>query len=266
MEELFNPSPYLLQSGDPAPYRINKGNSTTPMLLLCDHASPEVPRSLGGLGLKSESFKRHIAYDIGAKAVATQLSMELDATLILAGYSRLVIDLNRSINHPGSIVEKIDKTPIPANKDLPRTERNKRIEEIFTPYHKGIDQELKRLQRRGTPPIILSIHSFSPDYGETPRPWDIGVLWNRDYRFATPLIKMLESAGLNVGDNEPYSGKHLAYTIDRHAGSAGLANCAIEINQKQILNDTGIRCWVEILMKILPDILKLQQLHRIKWF
>ena len=236
------------------------------MLLLCDHASNAVPSSLVNLGLKTKDLERHIAYDIGAEAIANQLSMELDLTLITAGYSRLVIDLNRPSDHSDSILENIDGISIPANKGLTATARAARIEEIFDPYHRRIEQELTRLQNSGSPPVILSIHSFSPSYGHHPRPWDIGVLWNRDHRLALPLINMLKSLNLNVGDNEPYSGKQLAYTIDTHAGSAGLSNCAIEISQKQISNAAGIRYWSKILIKILPDIFKIPKINHIKYF
>ena len=120
--------------------------------------------------------------------------------------------------------------------------------------------------RRGTPPAIFSVHSFSPDYGDTPRPWDIGVLWNRDPRIAVPLMDMPKAHGLNVGDNEPYSGRQLAYTIDVHGGATGLANCVIEINQNQVRDAAGIGRWATILEEIMPEILRTQGLHRVGRF
>ena len=266
MDQKLNLSTNLLQSNEPAPFTVVNGDSIAPMLLICDHASPRVPSSLGDLGLQSTSLKRHIAYDIGAGAVATQLSNNLTTTLILASYSRLVIDLNRPTNHPDSIVEKIDETYIPLNQGLDATARRKRLNELFVPYHKEIEMQLDRLLKSGTPPIIISIHSFSPSYGTTPRPWDVGVLWNRDNRVAVPLIEMLQQSGLNVGDNEPYSGKRLAYTLDTHCKKAGLPHCAIEINQKHISNIAGIDCWSRILTKIIPNIMKQQNLTNIERF
>ena len=256
----------LLRSDDPAPFTVINPDGPTPMLLLCDHASRRVPLALGNLGLDTASFDRHIAYDIGAKAVSQRLSAFLNAPLVLAGFSRLVIDLNRPADHQDSIVVEIDSTPIPANQNLDETAKSQRRIELFEPYHDAVKRTLMRLWKRGTPPAILSIHSFSPYYGDKPRPWDIGVLWNRDPRIAMPLMDMLKARDLNVGDNEPYSGQQLAYTIDFHGGAAGLANCVIEINQDQICDAAGIDRWGRILEEIMPEILKIRSLHLVKPF
>jgi len=266
MDQHVNSADELLQPGDPAPFEEINSDGPTPMLLLCDHASRRVPLALGDLGLEVSSFDRHIAYDIGAESVSQRLSTSLDAPLVAAGFSRLVIDLNRPTGHQESIVKEIDATPIPANRDLNETAKRQRISELFKPYHDAVDRALARLWERGTPPAIFSVHSFSPDYGDTPRPWDIGVLWNRDPRIAVPLMDMLKAHGLNVGDNEPYSGQQLAYTIDVHGGATGLANCVIEINQDQVRDAAGIDRWATILEDIMPEILKVQGLHRVERF
>ena len=266
MDQHVNSADELLQPGDPAPFEEINRDGPTPMLLLCDHASRRVPLALGDLGLEASSFDRHIAYDIGAESVSQRLSTSLDAPLVAAGFSRLVIDLNRPVGHQESIVKEIDATHIPANRDLNETAKRQRISELFKPYHDAVDRALARLWERGTPPAILSVHSFSPDYGDTPRPWDIGVLWNRDPRIALPLMDMLTAHGLNVGDNKPYSGQQLAYTIDVHGGATGLANCVIEINQDQVRDAAGIVRWATILEDIMPGILKVHGLHRVERF
>ena len=185
---------------------------------------------------------------------------------MLAGYSRLVIDVDRPIGHPESIVEEIDGTPIPGNAGLDEADKRRRIRELFEPYHDAVNRALARLWERGTPPALFSVHSFSPGYGGTPRPWDIGVLWNRDPRIAVPLMEKLEALGLNVGDNAPSSGQQLAYTIDMHGGSAGLANCVIEINQDQVRDAQGVERWAGILVGAMAEILRAPGLHRVERF
>jgi len=256
----------LLTANDPAPFEIINRDGTAPLLLVCDHASRVVPERLGRLGLDDAVFERHIAYDIGAAQVSRHLSEHLDAPLVLAGFSRLVIDLNRPLGHPDSIVEESDDTPVPGNQGLNETAKRQRIRELFEPYHDAVNRALARIWERGKPPAIFSVHSFSPGYGEKPRPWDIGVLWNRDPRIAVPLMEKLEARGLNVGDNEPYSGQHLAYTIDMHGGSAGLANCVVEINQDQVRDAAGIGRWSTMLEEIMPEILSVSGLHRVERF
>ncbi|MDD9876600.1 MAG: N-formylglutamate amidohydrolase [Magnetovibrio sp.] len=256
----------LIGAGDPAPFEVVNRDGAADLLLVCDHASRAVPAKLDRLGLGDPAFERHIAFDIGAAGVARRLAESLDAQLVLAGYSRLVIDVNRPIGHPDSIVEEIDGTPIPGNAGLDEADKRRRIRELFEPYHDAVNRALARLWERGTPPALFSVHSFSPGYGGTPRPWDIGVLWNRDPRIAVPLMEKLEALGLNVGDNEPYSGQQLAYTIDMHGGSAGLANCVIEINQDQVRDAQGVERWAGILVGAMAEILRAPGLHRVERF
>lgn len=259
-------TPALLTDADPAPFEVVNRDAATPLLLVCDHASRAVPARLGDLGLDAAAFERHIAYDIGAAGVARGLSDALDAPLVLAGFSRLVIDLNRPPGHPQSIMEVSDATPIPANQDLDDAAKRRRVRELFEPYHDAVNRALARIWDTGTVPALFSVHSFSPGFGGQPRPWDVGVLWNHDPRIAVPLMELLEAEGLRVGDNEPYSGHDLAYTIDMHAGAAGLASCVIEINQDQVKDDAGIRRWTDILTRALAKILEQPGLHRVERF
>ncbi len=256
----------LLGDSDPPPFTIVNRDGQTPLLLVCDHASRAAPAALDNLGLNDEVFGHHIGYDIGAAAVAQKLSETLDAGLVLAGYSRLIIDLNRPPGHPQSIPQISDGTVVPGNQDLDETARRRRVRDLFEPYHDAVNRAIARIWQRGTPPVLFSVHSFTPRFGDTPRPWDVGVLWNRDPRLAVPLMEKLEAQGLNVGDNEPYSGKDLAYTIDMHAAAAGLASCVIEINQDQIADAAGIARWAAILDGAMKEILSLSGLHRVERF
>ncbi|MEK9754447.1 MAG: N-formylglutamate amidohydrolase [Rhodospirillaceae bacterium] len=254
----------LLTDGDPAPFEVVNRTAETPLLLVCDHASRTVPHRLGNLGLDRQAFECHIAYDIGAEGVARRLSESLDAPLVLAGFSRLVIDLNRPPGHPGSIVEVSDDVAVPANQGLDEAAKHRRIRELFEPYHDAVNRALARIWETGTVPALFSVHSFSPGYGGKPRPWDVGVLWNHDPRIAVPLMELLEAEGLKVGDNEPYSGHDLAYTIDMHAGAAGLASCVVEINQDQVRDEAGVERWAGFLHRALARILETPGLHRVE--
>lgn len=246
----------LLGEKDPPPFEIINRNGATALLLVCDHAGQQVPRVLCGLGLGTNTFNLHIAYDIGAGAVARHLSKFLDAPLVLASYSRLLIDLNRPPDHPESMLIVSDATHIPGNKNLEEKAKNQRVREIFEPYHDAVSRILARISDTGKTPALLSVHSFSPDFGEDPRPWDIGILWNDDPRIAVPLMGLLDAKGLNVGNNQPYSGYDLAYTIDRHGRAAELPSCAVEINQNHLRDEDDIERWATFLREALAEILK----------
>jgi Predicted N-formylglutamate amidohydrolase len=264
--------PALLGLADPAPFELVNPFATTPLLLVCDHAGRAFPAALGRLGLDEGASDRHIAWDIGAAALTRALARRLDAPAVLATYSRLVIDVNRQPGDPQSIVAVSDGTPIPGNETMSEADEIARAEAIHWPYHHAVDQAFARLRRIGPEPLFISIHTFTPCLAtpclaDAPRPWDIGILWNHDPRVAVPLLALLRRhAGLRVGDNEPYSARELAYTLNLHAGAAGLPHAAIEVRQDHCASERAIARWAEMLGDALSTILRMPHLHRIAEF
>jgi len=251
----------------PPPFEALNPDGAAPILLVCDHASRLVPPALDQLGLADAHFDKHIAYDIGAQEITRLLSVRLDAPAILGTVSRLVVDLNRAPGDPGSIPEISDSTPVPGNQNLTGAELDRRIEDWFRPYHAAVTDQLARMWRRGDPPAIFSVHSFTPTMGGQDRIWDIGVLWNRDPRMARILIEHLNAwGGFTVGDNEPYSGKDIAYTLDRHAGAAGLPNVAVEIRQDHVETEVEAHHWADILAGVLREITAEPNLFAVEHF
>lgn len=100
----------LLAADEPPPFAVERARGASPYLLVCEHAGKRLPRRLGDLGLDPHDLERHIAWDIGAAAVARRLSQRLDATLITQTYSRLVIDCNRQTHSGGAIVAISEET------------------------------------------------------------------------------------------------------------------------------------------------------------
>jgi predicted N-formylglutamate amidohydrolase len=257
----------LIGRDDPPPFALINPEATTPLLLVCDHASRSIPRALGSLGLDDAQLARHIAWDIGAAELTRRLADRLGAPAVLAGYSRLVIDVNRQPGDPQSILDVSDGVVIPGNAGLCPHEQEARAEALLWPYHHAVDQAFARLRRSGREPLFFSVHTFTPTLGGEDRYWDLGVLWNRDPRFAVPLIEILrEHEGLHVGDNQPYSGKEIAYTLNLHAGAAGLANCAIEVRQDHCESDRGIEQFVDILAGALERVLAMPNVHRVEHY
>ena len=257
----------LLGQGDPSVFDLVNENGSSPVILICDHAGLAVPRALGDLGLPESTWSRHISHDIGAREVTKMLSQDFDAAAVMHNYSRLVIDCNRPPGHPESIIAKSDDQMVPANVSCTLAEARRRQDTLFWPYHQAVSNLIgQRWRDRGKPPILFSVHSFTPRYGSRTRPWDAGVLYNRDLRMADPLTRHLRLAGLNIGDNEPYSGIDAAYSIDIHGGASGIAHGVIEINQDQIGDPAGQRRWADILGEALRVILAREDVHRIQRF
>ncbi len=262
------PAKALLGKGDPPPVEVYNPTGAAPMVIVCDHASRRVPAVLGDMGLAADAFEKHIAFDIGAEDITRRLADRLHAPAVIAGYSRLVVDVNRQPGDPQSIPVLSDNIAIPANQGLSPEGARQRIDEIFNPYHETVDQLIASLwQRDGNPPALFSIHSFTPSMSGENRKWDISVLWNRDPRMAEPLIQHLRNwEGLHVGDNVPYSGRELAYTIDRHGTAGGLPTCAIEIRQDHCATVEEAAHWADIITDALHHILSLEGLHTVQRF
>jgi predicted N-formylglutamate amidohydrolase len=257
----------LFSADEAALFALVNAAATAPILLVCDHASRRIPRKLGTLGLDEAALCRHIAWDIGAAELTRRLAHRLGATAVLAGYSRLVIDLNRQPGDPQSIVRESDGTLIPGNQNLTPEEAEWRAEAILWPYHHAIDQAFARLRRHGPEPLFFSVHTFTPSIGGEDRLWDLGVLWNRDPRLAMPLIDQLRRIpGMVVGDNEPYSGREIAYTLNLHAGAAELAHAAIEVRQDHCETAAELDRWAELLAGALQTVLGMPHVHRIEHF
>lgn len=245
----------LLQPGDPPPVEIVNPSGRAPAVLVCDHASNAVPAKLDKLGLDAAPLGRHIAWDIGAAAVGRRLAALLDAPLLLAGYSRLVIDINRDPGDPTSICAISDRSVVPGNRDLSHPERAARIAEIFAPYQEAVARTVRMKGR----PAVISLHSFTPvisgwGHERQERPWHVGVLYHHDHGLAAATLAALRARGdLVVGDNEPYSAKNgHGYTLAAHAEAAALPNVEIELRQDLIGDAAG----ADRMAGILADALK----------
>jgi len=222
---------------------------------------------MGETVLEPEVLEQHVAYDIGTHKLIAHLSRHLDAPAVLAGYSRLVVDLNRSLEDSSVIPARSDHIRIPGNQDLSPQQRALRIHCFYTPYRVTVDRMLHRFRERGIVPAFISIHSFTPQLADNQhRPWNIGLMWDKDPRIPVPLLENLRAHthGINVGDNKPYSGKHVAdYTIDHHAESAGLPHVSIETRQDLVNTEEGAEYWANILDESLRDILADPDLYRL---
>ena len=237
----------LLARDEPAAFRVLGEKGASPFVLACDHAGARVPRRLDALGLAEEDLARHIAWDIGAAAVAERLAAHLDAYLILQTYSRLVIDCNRPLRSPQSIVALSESTRIPGNESVSPGDVLARQREVFQPYHDRLAAELDQRRARRQPAILVAVHSFTPCFHGHQRPWHAGLLYNRDGRLAQALLGALRAeTGLVVGDNEPYSVTDSTdYTIPVHGERRGLLHVGIEVRQDLIVDEVGQNEWAE---------------------
>ncbi|MBD59201.1 MAG: N-formylglutamate amidohydrolase [Citromicrobium sp.] len=217
-------------------------------IAVADHASNLVPDDIE-LGIPEELMERHIAVDIGTAGVANRLARKHGIAAHIANVSRLVIDLHRNEGDDGLVVQTSDGHTIPGNIGA-NVER--RIARYHRPYHEAFAQMVAEAR----PSLILAIHSFTPVMKSTgeKRPWDVGLLYNQDDSAARVAIDAFAEMGFTVGDNEPYSGKQLNATMDRHAEANGIPYLTIEVRQDLVTLPSHQAVWADRIAQVAEQV------------
>jgi predicted N-formylglutamate amidohydrolase len=254
----------LIGPGDAPPFTTYNDHGQARVLLVADHASPYFPAGMNQLGLADWVLERHVASDLGSAMLARFLADEIDAQLVLAGFSRLIVDPNRKLDDPTAFPEISDGIAIPGNLNLSDGQKALRVQSFFKPYHDTITARLEEFTRRGIVPAVISVHTCTPVFDRIVRPWHIGIMWDQDPRLAVPLIEHFSQIeDICIGDNEPYSGRHPHdFTIDYHAEPNGLPHVGFEVRQDLVATENGARKWAGILAGGLKDILADDNLYQ----
>lgn len=248
-------------------FEILPGPADAGLLLICDHAENTVPPAMADLGLSHADLARHIAYDIGAKALTHALHAALGAPAVLSRFSRLVIDPNRGEDDPTLVMRLADGAIVPGNARIGATEIETRLAGFYRPYDAAIRRAIEAMEATGIMPVLLCVHSFTPQMKGRVRPWHATVIWDHDPRFNTPLLAALAAEGdLVIGENEPYQGGLIGDTVDRHALPRGLAHALLEVRQDLIGTPEGVAAWASRLARILRPLLSEKSLHERRHF
>lgn len=230
-------------------FAVHRGSGAGPLLLVCEHASWQVPARYQNLGLSPEELQRHIGWDLGACALAKALADALDSPLVYATQSRLLLDLNRDPAAADSIPAESDGTPIPGNQQIGEDERAARRHCLYEPFHAAIDHLLQARKAQGQVIAVVSVHSFTPVMAGVARPWHVGVLSDRDRRLADALIAQLAASGdWCVGDNQPYAPADGVYhSMARHGQDHGLLCAMLEVRNDLLGDALGVQRWCDTL-------------------
>jgi predicted N-formylglutamate amidohydrolase len=240
-----------------------EGRADAGVLLLCDHASNALPQSYGTLGMAPADLAAHIGYDIGAADITRRLAARLGAPALLTRFSRLLIDPNRGTKDPTLVMRLSDRRLIPGNARIDAAEIGRRRGLYWQPYRAAIDDMIAKLSAKGPIPAVISMHTFTPVWHGTARPWQIGILWDSDPRLPHPLLAALEARGVVVGDNEPYDGALPGDTLHEHVTARGLAGLLIEVRQDLVATPEKAHGWADLLAEVLPPILARPEMHKI---
>lgn len=234
---------------DEKPYRQVGEAGPAELMCVADHASNFVPEGIE-LGIDPKLLDKHIAVDIGVSGVADRLARRHGIPAHIATVSRLVCDLHRKEDEAAVVPTESDGHLIPGNIGA-NIER--RMALYHRPYHNALGEMIEQVR----PKLLLAVHSFTPELATSSqeRPWEIGLLYNQDDRAARHAIRLFGEQGLTVGDNEPYSGKQLNATMDRHAEARGIPYLTLEIRQDQIATEAGQARWATLVADVAGRVL-----------
>ncbi len=257
---------YLMTTSPVQPEILNP-EARTGLIILCDHASNFVPEGFDNLGLSDDIFTQHVAYDLGAEAVTRKMCELMGGAAVLAPVSRLLIDCNREPDSDTLVPRVSDGIMVPANQDLPASAIEARKRDYYTPFHEACSDLVEAHLDEGIVPLVVGMHSFTPEMGGEKRPWHAGFLWNKDPRLAQALIGLMErETDLVVGDNQPYTGRHLYYTMQRHGADHGLPQTTIEIRQDLLGKASMVDEWAALMADLLDECMDREDLTQRKYY
>lgn len=224
----------VLRQDEKSVVQVSRSEASSPIVLVCEHASCHIPAELNNLGISVAARRSHVAWDPGAMAVAQAMSQDLDAVLVASTVSRLVYDCNRPPEAPDAIPARSEAYDVPGNVGLADEEKRARVARYYTPFH---DELASQIARR-TDPIIVTVHSFTPIYNSQKREVEIGILHDRDSLLADAMMQV--AGGHDVRVNAPYGPEDgVTHTLKEHAVKHGHLNVMIEVRNDLIAGEAS---------------------------
>lgn len=227
----------------------------SPVLLVCEHASRRLPENMGSLGLSADALESHIAWDPGALAVSQLLVKSLDAALIYQRFSRLVYDCNRPPEAEAAMPPVSEVFEIPGNANISAAERLVRTEALYIPFRDGLSDFITTRKANDRPPVLVTMHTFTPVYHGKQRDVEVGILHDEDHGLANAMLAAAEkSAPYVVRRNEPYGpADGVTHTLIEHGLKNGLLNVMIEIRNDLVRDEIGQKVMADYLTGLLGE-------------
>ncbi len=221
--------------------------SSRQFLVSCEHASNRIPDRYERLGLSAQQHASHIAWDPGSRTIAEICARKLRCPCFKGRYSRVLVDLNRSLHHRRLIPRVSFGVSIPGNREISAEERELRIRGYYTPYRTQVLGQIRKIVTNYGRSIHLSMHSFTPLYDGVERRGDIGLLYDPSRKGEASLVRamaaLLGVEGFQVRRNYPYRGTNDGFTTfcRRVFNDRQYAGIEIEVNQRLLADAEATR-------------------------
>ncbi|MEY8839834.1 N-formylglutamate amidohydrolase, partial [Cribrihabitans sp. XS_ASV171] len=165
-----------------------------------------------------------------------------------------VYDCNRPPQAPDAIPVKSEIFAVPGNVDLSEAARDLREAGVYLPFRELLSDTLNA---RLAPPLVITVHSFTPVYLGKTREVELGLLHDTDDRAARAMREAAEGSGLVCALNEPYSAADgVTHTLREHAIPRGLPNVMIEVRNDLLADATGVNRMAGLLAPMLARVMQ----------
>ncbi|MDQ8184383.1 N-formylglutamate amidohydrolase [Pelagicoccus sp. SDUM812002] len=231
-------------------------SSSYKFIVTAEHASAQIPNNLKlALQEYASNCETHQVYDPGTKSIAEEIAQRLNCPLVLGAYTRLAVDLNRSIGNPSQF------SPIVS--DLCESEKARLLTEIFIPFREESRRSIEGALHEDCTLVHLSIHSFTKVFQGVKREVDLGILFDdqrpAEAAFCKKLSKLLKIVypELCIRFNEPYNGKEDGHTTALRKRYPENRYIGIEIEFSQDLDlELDAESYATILSKALKGVIR----------
>lgn len=205
----------------------------TALLITAEHAGRRVPRAHAGLFRGSlRTLASHRGWDPGSLELARELSRAFRAPLVAATVTRLLIDVNRSLDNPSLFSAW--------TRGLAPEERARIIARYYTPHRSAVERAIRRLLRAHDRVIHVGVHSFAPVLRGERRTMDLGLLFDPARALERRACRAWASAlaradpRLRIALNAPYRGIDDGLTTHLRAvfPPSRYAGIELEVNQR----------------------------------
>ncbi len=224
---------------------------TTPLLISVPHDGRLIPEAIRA---RMTDTGRAVPDTDWHVAKLYEFARGLGAGMIVANYSRYVVDLNRSADdaalYPGQPATGLCPEQTFAGEDLYRragvsaSEKTDRIEQYWQPYHAQIESELAMLRERFGHALLWDAHSIP---SVVPRLFDgelpVLNLGSNDGKSCVKTVAAaVDSVAKNSGHSSVLNGRFKGGYITRHYGrpEQSVHALQLEIAQRAYMDETTL--------------------------
>ena len=203
------------------------------VIVTCEHAGNAVPAGFERhFDDERALLESHRAWDPGAFEIGQALAQAAGARFFPSAYTRLLVDLNRSVGHPELHAAVLRR--------LPAAQREEIIARFYRPHRAPILNAIADCAAQGVPVIHVASHSFTPELDGVVRNADVAWLYDPQRETERGIVTGWRDAlramqpTLRLRRNYPYLGTAdgLTSLLRKRFTDAQYAGIELEVNQR----------------------------------